>query len=75
MVSRTKYLGLAFSRLSKKHGFGSCADILAQAGQQALFAMRRRARELGACLVEHQLQLFDLFVTPPSSAMAVRCVV
>jgi hypothetical protein len=64
VVSRTKYLGLTFSQLSKKHGFGSCADFLAQAGQQALFAMRRRARELGACLVEQQLQLFDLFVTP-----------
>ena len=64
VVPHTKYLGLTFSQLSKKTGFSSCADVLARAGRQAMFAMRRRARELGACLVEQQLMLFDVFVKP-----------
>ena len=29
-----------------------------------MFAMRRRAFELGACSVEQQLLLFDIFVSP-----------
>jgi len=64
VVPHTKYLGLTFSQLSKKTGFSNCADVLARAGRQAMFAMRRRARELGACLVEQQLMLFDVFVKP-----------
>jgi hypothetical protein len=64
VASSTKYLGLTFSQLSKQRGFAGCADLLAKAGRQALFAMRRRARELGACLVEHQCMLFDVFVKP-----------
>src|SRR4029079_19520409 len=55
---------LTFSQLSKQHGFASCADVLARAGRQAMFAMRRRAWELGACLVEQRCMLFDLFVKP-----------
>eukprot|EP00887_Chlorella_sp_A99_P008193 scaffold12.g8193.t1 len=42
----------------------SGADVLAAAGQRALFAMRRRARELGASLPEQQCRLFDIFVRP-----------
>jgi hypothetical protein len=64
VASSTKYLGLTFSQLSKQHGFASCADVLAKAGRQAMFAMRRRAWELGACLVEQQCMLFDVFVKP-----------
>ena len=64
VVPATKYLGLTFAQLSKRHGFACCAEELAAAGRRALFAVRRRARELGACAVEHQLQLFDIFVQP-----------
>ena len=64
VVSSTKYLGLTFSQLSKKRGFASCADVLARAGRQAMFAMRRRAWELGTCSIEQQLSLFDIFVQP-----------
>jgi hypothetical protein len=64
VVSSIKYLGLTFSQLSKQHGFASCADVLAKAGRQAMFAMRRRAWELGACLPEQQCMLFDVFVKP-----------
>ena len=64
VVSSVKYLGLTFSQLSKKRGFASCADVLAGAGRQAMFATRRRAFELGACTVEQQCMLFDVFVTP-----------
>ncbi|KAL4852647.1 LINE-1 retrotransposable element ORF2 protein [Chlorella vulgaris] len=64
VASSTKYLGLTFSQLSKQHGFASCADVLAKAGRQAMFAVRRRAWELGACLVEQQCMLFDVFVKP-----------
>ena len=64
VVSSTKYLGLTFSQLSKQHGFASCADVLAKAGRQAMFAMRRRAWELGARSVEQQCLLFDIFVQP-----------
>ena len=64
VVKHVKYLGLTFAQLSKRHGFSCCADTLAKAGKQALFAMRRRAWELGACLVEQQLQLFDILVQP-----------
>lgn len=64
VVASTKYLGLTFSQLSKQRGYAGCADVLARAGRQALFAMRRRAWELGACTVQQQCQLFDLFVKP-----------
>jgi hypothetical protein len=64
VVGSVKYLGLTFSQLSKQRGFASCADVLAKAGRQAMFAMRRRARELGACTVEQQCMLFDVFVKP-----------
>jgi len=64
VVSSVKYLGLTFSQLSKQRGFASCADVLAKAGRQAMFAMRRRAFELGACTVEQQCMLFDVFVKP-----------
>jgi hypothetical protein len=64
VVASTKYLGLTFAQLSKTRGFAACADTLAQAGRQAMFAMRRRAWELGACTVEQQCLLFDMFVTP-----------
>ena len=64
VVPSTKYLGLTFSQLSKARGFASCADVLARAGRQAMFAMRRRAWELGACSVQQQCALFDVFVTP-----------
>ncbi|KAL4440102.1 hypothetical protein ABPG75_003103 [Micractinium tetrahymenae] len=64
VVSSVKYLGLTFAQLSKKRGFAGCADVLAKAGRQAMFAMRRRAFELGACSVEQQCMLFDVFVTP-----------
>ena len=64
VVKAIKYLGLTFSQLSKAHGFACCADELAKAGRRALFAMRRRAWELGAAAVQHQLQLFDIFVKP-----------
>ena len=63
-VSSVKYLGLTLSQLSKARGFASCTDALATAGRQAMFAMRRRAWELGACTVEQQCRLFDVFVTP-----------
>lgn len=64
VVKSIKYLGLTFSQLSKAWGFSCCADELAKAGRRALFAMRRRAWELGAGATEHQLQLFDIFVKP-----------
>lgn len=64
VVSSTKYLGLTFSQLSKARGFASCADVLAKAGRQAMFAMRRRAWELGASSVQQQCWLFDVFVQP-----------
>ena len=64
VVKTSKYLGLTFAQLSKTHGFSCCAEELAAAGRRALMAMRRRARELGAGAVEHQLQLFDIFVKP-----------
>ena len=64
VVKATKYLGLTFAQLSKRHGFACCAEELARAGQRALFAMRRRAWEMGAGATEHQLQLFDIFVQP-----------
>jgi hypothetical protein len=64
VVKKVKYLGLTFSQLSKSLGFSCCADELATAGRHAMFAMRRRAFELGACSVEQQLMLFDIFVTP-----------
>ena len=64
VVKKVKYLGLTFSQLSKSLGFSSCADELAIAGRHAMFAMRRRAFELGACSVEQQLLLFDIFVSP-----------
>lgn len=63
-VNSIKYLGLTFSQLSKQRGFASCADVLARAGRRAMHAMRRRAWELGACSVEQQCSLFDVFVTP-----------
>ena len=37
---------------------------MADAGRRAMFSMRRRARELGACSVEQQSLLFDVFVRP-----------
>ncbi len=49
VVKTIKYLGLTFAQLSKAHGFACCAEELAKAGRRALFAMRRRAWELGAC--------------------------
>ena len=64
VVKTIKYLGLTFAQLSKAHGFACCAEELSKAGRRALFAMRRRAWELGAAAVEHQLQLFDIFVKP-----------
>ena len=64
VVKATKYLGLTFSQLSKRHGFTCCAEELARAGKRAMFAMRRRAWEMGAGAVEHQVQLFDIFVKP-----------
>ena len=64
VVKTIKYLGLTFAQLSKAHGFACCAEELAKAGRRALFAMRRRAWELGAAAVQHQLQLFDIFVKP-----------
>jgi hypothetical protein len=64
VVKKVKYLGLTFSQLSKSLGFSCCADELAIAGRHAMFAMRRRAFELGACSVEQQLLLFDIFVSP-----------
>lgn len=64
VASSTKYLGLTFSQLSKQRGFAGCADVLARAGRQAMFAMRRRAWELGACSIEQQCSLFDVFVKP-----------
>lgn len=64
VVKTIKYLGLTFAQLSKVHGFACCAEELAKAGRRALFAMRRRAWELGAAAVQHQLQLFDIFVKP-----------
>lgn len=64
VVSSIKYLGLTFSQLSKAHGFACCAEELAKAGRRALFAMRRRAWELGAGAVGHQSRLFDIFVLP-----------
>ena len=63
-VNSVKYLGLTFAQLSKKRGFAGCADALARAGRQAMFATRRRAWELGCCSVEQQCMLFDVFVTP-----------
>jgi hypothetical protein len=64
VVKATKYLGLTFAQLSKRHGFACCAEELARAGRRALFAMRRRAWEMGAGATEHQLRLFDIFVQP-----------
>ncbi len=64
VVSSTKYLGLTFAQLSKQRGFAGCADVLAKAGQRAMFAMRRRAWELGVSSVEQQCMLFDVFVKP-----------
>ena len=64
VVKATKYLGLTFAQLSKRHGFTCCAEELAKAGRRSLFAMRRRAWEMGAASVEHQLQLFGIFVQP-----------
>ncbi|MGV2337609.1 MAG UNVERIFIED_CONTAM: hypothetical protein LVR18_27195 [Planctomycetaceae bacterium] len=64
VVKTIKYLGLTFAQLSKARGFECCADMLAEAGRRALFAVRRRAWELGAAAVGHQLQLFDIFVKP-----------
>lgn len=64
VVNSLKYLGLTFAQLSKQRGFAGCADVLAVAGRKAMFATRRRAWELGACLVEHQCMLFDIFVKP-----------
>ena len=64
VVKTIKYLGLTFAQLSKAHGFACCAETLAGAGRRALFAMRRRAWEMGAGAVEHQLRLFDIFVQP-----------
>ncbi len=63
-VRSVKYLGLTLSQLSKGRGWGSCADVLADAGRRAMFAMRRRAWELGASSVAQQCSLFDVFVTP-----------
>ena len=54
VVKTIKYLGLTFAQLSKAHGFACCAEELAKAGRRALFAMRRRAWELGAAAVQHQ---------------------
>ena len=64
VVKSIKYLGLSFGQLSKAHGFACCAEELAKAGWRALFATRRRAWELGAAAVQHQSQLFDIFVKP-----------
>jgi len=64
VVKSVKYLGLTFAQLSKAHGFACCAQELAAAGRRAMFAMRRRAWELGASAIGHQLQLFDIFVQP-----------
>ena len=64
VVDSCKYLGLTFTQLTKKRGFASCADRLARAGQQATFAMRRRAFELGVSTVEQQCRLFDILVKP-----------
>ncbi len=64
VVKTIKYLGLTFAQLSKAHGFACCAEELAKAGRRALFAMRRRAWELRAIAVQHQLQLFDIFAKP-----------
>ena len=64
VVKGIKYLGLTFTQLSKARGFACCADELAKAGWRALFAVRRRAWELGAASVQHQMQLFDIFVKP-----------
>jgi hypothetical protein len=59
-----KYLGLTFAQLSEAHSVTCCAEELAKAGRRALFAMRRRSWEPGAATVQHQLQLFDIFVKP-----------
>jgi hypothetical protein len=64
VVKATKYLGLTFSQLSKRYGFTCCAEELAKAGRRSLFAMRRRAWEIGAGATQHQLKLFDIFVMP-----------
>ncbi len=48
--------------LCTAHGFTCCAEELDKADKHALFAMRQRAWELGAATVQHQLQLFDIFV-------------
>jgi hypothetical protein len=64
VVAAVKYLGLTFAQLSKSSGFACCGDELARAGRRAMYAMRRRAWELGAAALEHQLQLFDIFVKP-----------
>ena len=63
-VSSLKYLGLTFAQLSPQLGYAACADVMADAGRRAMFSMRRRARELGACSVEQQSLLFDVFVRP-----------
>jgi len=63
-VRTTKYLGLTLAQLSKQRGLAGCADVLARVGRGAMFAMRRRAWELGAYSVEQQCMLFDTFVTP-----------
>lgn len=64
VVKTIKYLGLTFAQLSKSQGFACCAEELAKAGRRALLAMRRRAWELGTASVQHQSQLFDIFVKP-----------
>jgi hypothetical protein len=64
VVPKTKYLGLTMAQLSRVNGFTCCADELASAGRSAMFAMRRRAQELGAVLPEQQLRLFDILVAP-----------
>jgi hypothetical protein len=64
VVTSCKYLGLTFTQLGKTRGFASCADTLALSGRKALFAMRRRAFELGATSVEQQCMLFDTLVKP-----------
>jgi hypothetical protein len=64
VVQSCKYLGLTFTQLGKTRGFANCADTMALAGRKALFAMRRRAFELGASSVEQQCSLFDILVKP-----------
>ena len=64
VAESAKYLGLTLTQCAPERGLASCADMLATAGRHALHAMRRRAKELGACTVEQQCSLFDIFVKP-----------